>query len=111
MDPGHPFPFISNLTLNLLVTLRHPGASGKHLARSLLIFGCATAFTAQADPVFTKSFAPATIGPGSTSTLTVATTAMALPTIPALALIEVRVLDHIVIGEGEGASFAERGLI
>jgi polyphosphate kinase len=33
MDPGHPFPFISNLTLNLLVTLRHPGASGKHLAR------------------------------------------------------------------------------
>jgi DNA repair protein RadC len=29
----------------------------------------------------------------------------------ALALIEVRVLDHIVIGEGEGASFAERGLI
>jgi polyphosphate kinase len=33
MDPGHPFPFISNLTLNLLVTLRHPGASGRHLAR------------------------------------------------------------------------------
>jgi polyphosphate kinase len=33
MDPGHPFPFISNLTLNLLVTLRYPGASGTHLAR------------------------------------------------------------------------------
>jgi polyphosphate kinase len=33
MDPGHPFPFISNLTLNLLVTLRHPGGSGTHLAR------------------------------------------------------------------------------
>jgi len=29
----------------------------------------------------------------------------------ALALIDVRVLDHIIIGEGEGASFAERGLI
>lgn len=29
----------------------------------------------------------------------------------ALALIEVRVLDDIVIGEGEGASFAERGLL
>jgi DNA repair protein RadC len=29
----------------------------------------------------------------------------------ALALVEVRVLDHIVIGEGEGASLAERGLL
>jgi DNA repair protein RadC len=29
----------------------------------------------------------------------------------ALSLIEVRVLDHIVIGEGEGTSFAERGLL
>lgn len=29
----------------------------------------------------------------------------------ALALIEVRVLDHLVIGEGEGVSFAERGLL
>ncbi|NOR43202.1 MAG: RNA degradosome polyphosphate kinase, partial [Gammaproteobacteria bacterium] len=25
MDPGHPFPFISNLALNLLVSLRHKG--------------------------------------------------------------------------------------
>ena len=29
----------------------------------------------------------------------------------ALALVDVRVLDHIVIGEGEGVSLAERGLI
>ena len=29
----------------------------------------------------------------------------------ALALIDVRVLDHIVVGDGEGVSFAERGLI
>jgi DNA repair protein RadC len=28
-----------------------------------------------------------------------------------LALVEVRVLDHIVIGEGSGTSFAERGLL
>jgi len=33
MDPGHPFPFISNLALNLLVSLRYPGASGVHIAR------------------------------------------------------------------------------
>jgi DNA repair protein RadC len=29
----------------------------------------------------------------------------------ALALVDVRVLDHIIVGEGEGASFAERGLL
>jgi DNA repair protein RadC len=29
----------------------------------------------------------------------------------ALDLMDVRVLDHIVVGEGRGASFAERGLI
>jgi polyphosphate kinase len=33
MDPGHPFPFISNLALNLLVSLGHPGGSARHLAR------------------------------------------------------------------------------
>ncbi len=33
MDPGHPFPFISNLALNLLVTLRYPGGSSWHMAR------------------------------------------------------------------------------
>jgi polyphosphate kinase len=33
MDPGHPFPFISNLALNLLVTLRYPGGSASHYAR------------------------------------------------------------------------------
>jgi DNA repair protein RadC len=29
----------------------------------------------------------------------------------ALALVDVRVLDHIIVGEGEGTSFAERGLL
>ena len=29
----------------------------------------------------------------------------------ALALIDVRVLDHIIVGEGEGVSLAERGLL
>ncbi|MEJ2620567.1 MAG: polyphosphate kinase 1 [Candidatus Thiodiazotropha sp.] len=33
MDPSHPFPFISNLTLNLLVTLRFPGGQDLHMAR------------------------------------------------------------------------------
>ena len=33
MDPGHPFPFISNLALNLLVALRYKGGSGSHIAR------------------------------------------------------------------------------
>ncbi len=33
MDPGHPFPFISNLALNLLVSLRHKGGSIYHIAR------------------------------------------------------------------------------
>ncbi|MEN8167749.1 MAG: polyphosphate kinase 1 [Pseudomonadota bacterium] len=33
MDPSHPFPFISNLTLNLLVTLRFPEGHDTHRAR------------------------------------------------------------------------------
>ncbi|MEM6962835.1 MAG: polyphosphate kinase 1, partial [Myxococcota bacterium] len=33
MSPAHPFPFISNLSINLLVTLRHPGDDETSLAR------------------------------------------------------------------------------
>ncbi|MGB5591633.1 MAG: JAB domain-containing protein, partial [Gammaproteobacteria bacterium] len=29
----------------------------------------------------------------------------------ALALVDIRVLDHLVIGDGEAVSFAERGLL
>ena len=33
MDPAHPFPFVSNLSLNLLVTLRYPNDAEPLLAR------------------------------------------------------------------------------
>lgn len=33
MDPAHPFPFVSNLSLNLLVKLHHPKDPGVALAR------------------------------------------------------------------------------
>ncbi len=33
MDPAHPFPFISNLSLNLLVTINRAGARGPRLVR------------------------------------------------------------------------------
>jgi len=40
MDPGHPFPFVSNLALNLLVTLRFPGDTETCLARVKVPLRC-----------------------------------------------------------------------
>ncbi len=33
VDPGHPFPYISDLSLNLAVVVRHPTSGGRHFAR------------------------------------------------------------------------------
>ena len=33
VDPGHPFPYISNLSLNLAVILRDPDSGSRHFAR------------------------------------------------------------------------------
>lgn len=42
IDPAHPFPFISNLSLNLLVTLRYPRAKTSSLARVKVPVGTGT---------------------------------------------------------------------
>lgn len=42
VDPAHPFPFISNLSLNLLVTLRNPGSEISSLARIKVPIGTDT---------------------------------------------------------------------
>ncbi len=42
IDPAHPFPFISNLSLNLLVTLRYPKARDVSLARVKVPVGLGT---------------------------------------------------------------------
>ncbi|HZQ86127.1 MAG TPA: polyphosphate kinase 1 [Acidimicrobiales bacterium] len=33
VDPGHPFPYISNLSLNLAITVRDPGSGDRRFAR------------------------------------------------------------------------------
>jgi polyphosphate kinase len=42
IDPAHPFPFISNLSLNLLVALRYPKARAVSLARVKVPVGLGT---------------------------------------------------------------------
>ena len=39
MDPAHPFPFVSNLSLNYLVTVRYPGEAEQSLARIKIPIG------------------------------------------------------------------------
>ena len=43
MDPAHPFPFVSNLSLNLLVSLRYENDSESRLARVKVPIGGGTA--------------------------------------------------------------------
>lgn len=42
IDPAHPFPFVSNLSLNLLVNLRYPGSGELSLARVKVPIGSDT---------------------------------------------------------------------
>jgi polyphosphate kinase len=42
MDPAHPFPFLSNLSLNLLITLNHPDSNEEILARVKVPVGAGT---------------------------------------------------------------------
>jgi polyphosphate kinase len=42
MDPAHPFPFVSNLSLNWLITLHHPGDPEPLLARVKVPVGAGT---------------------------------------------------------------------
>lgn len=42
VDPAHPFPFVSNLSLNLLVTLHHPDSEFSSLARVKVPVGAGT---------------------------------------------------------------------
>jgi len=42
IDPAHPFPFISNLSLNLLVTLRYPNTNKNILSRVKVPIGLGT---------------------------------------------------------------------
>jgi len=41
-DPAHPFPFLSNLSLNLLLVLNHPGSENEILARVKVPVGVGT---------------------------------------------------------------------
>ena len=33
VDPAHPFPFVSGLSLNLAITVKQPEDGGQHFAR------------------------------------------------------------------------------
>lgn len=49
MDPAHPFPFLSNLSLNLLVILNHPDSNDEILARVKVPVGAGTPRFLQVD--------------------------------------------------------------